>query len=99
MSNDEIDLLVDLALSIEENLARKNVDDVMRLYRSEQRRLQTVLDTVADGIITIDSSGMIQLANPAAKRLFGYELEELIGKNVDMLMPQPSVHEHESRCR
>ncbi|WP_395009821.1 PAS domain S-box protein, partial [Undibacterium sp.] len=95
LTSQEIELLSDLGATIEENLARKSNDDIMGLYRSEQRRMQAVLDTVADGIITIDTTGTIQLANPAAKRLFGYELEEILGRNVNMLMPQPYAREHD----
>lgn len=62
-------------------------------------RIQAVLATAVDGIITIDSRGIIDSANPAAQRLFGYTIEELLGRNVSMLMPAPFAEEHDDYLR
>jgi PAS domain S-box-containing protein len=51
--------------------------------------LNAVLDTVLDGIITIDSRGNILSFSKAATTIFGYTLDEVAGKNVKMLMPEP----------
>ncbi|MBW8077470.1 MAG: PAS domain S-box protein, partial [Gallionella sp.] len=59
-------------------------------------RIQTILDTIADGIITINQSGIVETMNPAAERLFGYTAAEVIGHNVKMLMPEPYRHQHDS---
>jgi len=57
--------------------------------------LQAVLDTIVDGIITIDARGIIQSANPAAQRLFGYSADEMLGRNVNMLMPSSVARRHD----
>ena len=57
--------------------------------------IDTMLDTVVDGIVTIDRHGIIQSYNRACIRLFGYTPEEALGRNVSMLMPEPHCREHD----
>lgn len=64
------------------------------LLVSEQRA-QAVLDTAVDGIITIDGSGRVQSANRAAVAMFGYQADELIGRNIRLLMPEPYRTQHD----
>src|SRR5262245_42166828 len=58
------------------------------LVEAEQR-MRAILETANDAILTVDATGVIQTTNAAAGRIFGYEAEELIGKNVNMLVPSP----------
>src|SRR4051794_6146235 len=53
--------------------------------RDSEAKTRAILETAADGIITIDEHGSVRSANPAAERLFGYRAEEMIGHNVNML--------------
>ncbi|MCJ7799339.1 MAG: PAS domain S-box protein, partial [Polaromonas sp.] len=55
--------------------------------RDSESRARALLDNVDDGIVSISDSGMIELFNPAAERMFGYRSEEVVGKNLSMLMP------------
>jgi PAS domain S-box-containing protein len=58
-------------------------------------RLRAVVETAVDGIITIGERGIMETVNPAAERLFGYAADELVGRNVAMLMPEPYRAEHD----
>jgi len=64
--------------------------------RESELRLRSVLDTVPNAIVVIDAQGVIQSFNPAAERLFGFESAEMIGHNVNMLMPAPYREAHDS---
>ncbi len=60
-----------------------------------QLRLDAVIDTATDGIIIIDETGLMELVNTSAANLFGYAIEDLIGKNVSTLMPSPHRGQHD----
>ena len=57
--------------------------------------IATVMDTVVDGLITIDRHGIIQSVNKACVSLFGYSPEEVVGQNIRILMPEPYHSEHD----
>lgn len=59
------------------------------------QRLQAIIDTAIDGIITINKLGIIETINPSAAQIFGYKPEEVIGNNIKMLMPEPYHSEHD----
>jgi two-component system sensor kinase FixL len=63
---------------------------------SESNRLQAIIDSAIDGIITIDRMGIIQSVNPAAQKIFGFEISEMVGNNIKILMPDPDKTRHDS---
>ncbi len=62
---------------------------------AREAHLQSILDTIPDAMVVIDEHCAIQSFSAAAERLFGYGSEEIIGKNVKLLMPQPYRDEHD----
>lgn len=67
--------------------------------REREARLRTILDTAVDAIIVIDDKGIIESFSASSVRLFGYEPQEVIGKNVNVLMPSPYREEHDGYVR
>ncbi|MEC4747340.1 PAS domain S-box protein [Methylomicrobium sp. Wu6] len=63
--------------------------------RDSESKFGAILDTIIDGVIAIDESCIIQLFNPAAEILFGYRREEVLGFNVNLLMPSPDHDAHD----
>lgn len=55
--------------------------------RDVEARRYAILNTLADGIITLDRQGVIEEFAANAERVFGYATEEVVGKNINMLIP------------
>ena len=66
-----------------------------KMEQFDSHLLHAMLENAVDGIIIIDQEGIVRLMNPAAERLFGYQAEEVLGRNVSMLMPEPFRSEHD----
>lgn len=64
------------------------------LLNSESRN-RAIVDHMLDGLVTIDDKGIIQTFNPAARKIFGYSEQEILGCNVSILMPEPYHSEHD----
>jgi PAS domain S-box-containing protein len=60
-----------------------------------EARWQAVLDAIQDAVISIDTEGLIVLFNRSAERIFGYRTDEVLGKNIALLMPAPYRDEHD----
>jgi diguanylate cyclase (GGDEF)-like protein/PAS domain S-box-containing protein len=69
-----------------ENLAAA-FDYMHRKIHARQQRLETILDNAAEGIITFDTEGRIDSFNQAAEKLFGYTEDEVIGKDLRLIIP------------
>jgi len=67
----------------------------MQRIATMQDSLFGILDNVYEGILTIDDRGRIQSYNRAAESIFGYTVTEVMGRNVNMLMPEPYAAEHD----
>jgi two-component system sensor kinase FixL len=67
----------------------------LRVIQLNEIRWQAILDTARDAIICIDRHGDVTLFNRAAEAIFGYPANEVLGKNVRMLMPSPYQEEHD----
>lgn len=69
--------------------------EIYRKMEEGKLRLRSILDTAVDGIITIDSRGLIQSFSPSAEHMFGWRADEVIGRNIKMLMPEPDKSRHD----
>jgi two-component system sensor kinase FixL len=63
---------------------------------ASEARWRAIVDSAVDGIVVIDAHGRVEGFNYAAERLFGYSADEVIGRNVDTLMPSPYREEHDA---
>ncbi|WP_054774669.1 PAS domain S-box protein [Methylogaea oryzae] len=76
------------------DITERKLADAALAAAAEQTR--TIVDNILDGIIAIDGLGIIQRFNRAAERIFGYTADEVVGRNINMLMPEPHHSLHDS---
>jgi len=74
----------DLTTQIEIALYKHQAE---RRLRESEERYRKLVETAVDSIITFDPEGLILSCNAATERMFGYRCEDLIGRNVSMLIP------------
>lgn len=94
-SDEQRGMLRDLASWVQSELTAISLAEALQLKRDSEYRLGAIINTVADGIITIDAQGMIESFNPAAERIFGQATAQAIGKSIKTLVPDYSENEHE----
>lgn len=56
--------------------------------------LNALFEYATEGIVVVDEQAIIAMVNPTAKRIFGYEEQELVGNKIELLVPLPLAHNH-----
>lgn len=77
----------------------RHIDMEKEKIKEGKTYLATLFNSVFDSVIVIDNRGIIQRINHRALQLFGYKHEELIGKNVNILIPEPHHSLHDGYIR
>jgi len=80
----------------------KSLHKALELQRQAQqsyRQLKAISDNVLDAIVTINPQGTILSCNQSIERLFGWRPDELVGQNVNILMPEPYHGRHDGYLR
>jgi|GEM_PF-3440477 len=62
----------------------------------KEARLRSIIDNAVDGIVVIDQRGLVRTFSPAAETIFGYRADELLGRSVNLLMPEPVAADHDA---
>jgi len=87
--------------SAEQQLILLALEDVteqkktLRAVADREARLSAILDAAPEAILTIDEHGIVGTFSPGAEDILGYTAEEVIGHNVNMLMPEPDRSRHD----
>jgi len=78
---------------VERQQARRD-EDQAKLARAS-RRIRGILESMVDAVVTIDARGRIETFNPAAERMFGYAEAEVVGRSVNILLPETFRVDHD----
>jgi diguanylate cyclase (GGDEF)-like protein/PAS domain S-box-containing protein len=81
--------LVHHALGHQGRPARLTVVNGVTKRPEADARNEAIIEAAADGILSVDDQGRIEVANPATARMFGYGIDELVGAEVEMLIQTP----------
>ncbi|TRW89704.1 PAS domain S-box protein [Candidatus Methylobacter oryzae] len=82
-------------LGVMQDITERKLVEIKSL--NQQARLvifKHIIENVADGVITIDPTGIVRFFNPAAEKLFGYSAPEIVDRNVSLLLPEPYRSEY-----
>ena len=74
----------------------KIIYEYIKKLKDSEERVKSILDNSLDSVIMINQKGIIQTANNVTLRTFGYKREELINKNIKMLVPEPHRSKHDN---
>lgn len=86
-------------LAGELDMMRTDLQSLTGRLRDQAQHTRAILDTMLDGLITINEAGLIDSFNTAAERIFGYAADEVLGQNVKLLMPSPHREKHDEYIR
>jgi PAS domain S-box-containing protein len=70
-----------------------------RQLREREAVLRAILESAVDAVVVIDDAGTVHMFNTAAERMFGYRADEVVGRNVNVLMPSPHQEDHDGYLR
>ena len=71
------------------------IDKLRTELRESEENFRALMDSLVDGLVIIGADGAVRNFNPSAEGIFGYTSEEVMGKNVSLLMPEPFHGEHD----
>jgi PAS domain S-box-containing protein len=96
-SQDELGRVVDrYNAMLDSEVARvEEINAQKAKVQALEERTRSIINNAADGVIVIDQQGLIELFSPAAEAIFGYTAQEVLGRNVSMLMPEGHALQHD----
>ena len=85
-----------IGAQIGEYIERRNTSEALRL---SEKRYRVITETAQDAIFTIDEESRILFVNPAVEQMFGYAPHDIIGKMLDVIIPERLRAAHRNGIR
>ncbi len=83
------------SLPLSEGMWALSIHDISQ-QRESEASFKAMIEAVFDAILLVDESGVIRYVNQQSSRMFGYSVDELTGKDVEILVPEESRTRHKS---
>ena len=97
---EETDMLADLAAMVMDELKLQvelvRIRETTRSLQDSEARFRALMESASQAIIGVNRAGVIVLVNRQAEGLFGYKREEMVGRQLEMLLPQALRETHAS---
>jgi len=90
-TSDDIHFLQDVALLLADAMERKRVEEALQ---KSEKKFRWVMEAAPDAIVVVDQEGGIVLVNAQAEKMFGYSQNELLGKPLEILVPERLREKH-----
>ena len=74
---------------------RSRSEAARKAVQQTETRIRHIVQNLADGLVIISERGIVQEFSPSAERIFGYTGPEVVGNNINMLMPSPDKEQHD----
>ncbi len=84
-----------VAIVLRTNLDASELRRNSEMLAESEQQIRTLFETAPDAILTIGENGIVESFNSSAEQLFGYNRADVIGKNVNILMPEPFHGKHD----
>lgn len=94
ISEGDLTTITPVGVDDEISVLTQALNDMMIRRRDAEARNDAILNTALDAIITIDEQGIIESFNPGAERIFGYSKEEIVGKDIAVLLHRSDKNKH-----
>lgn len=83
----------------DEKIATGRLVELLNIQRRASSQLKSLFKAIVDAVIIIDDFGKILDFSPSAEKIFGYEKKEVIGQNLNILMPEHYAQKHDGYLR
>ncbi len=84
-----------LATAILATIVDQRMQGISEALLASETRHRLILETAGEGILSTDEKGLVVSFNSAAAKIFGYSVEDVVGSNVSMLIPEETARNHD----
>jgi diguanylate cyclase (GGDEF)-like protein/PAS domain S-box-containing protein len=94
LTENSVQIILFLALGFATSLLSRQIERDQKAFIESEQTAKTLLESATQAVVGINQEGRIKLVNKAVKPMFGYEPDSLLGKELEVLIPEEHRHRH-----